>query len=184
MNSPFENQPLQQDSPFKANGRFGRLSYAAWTFLFTLTLAAVVLLIIFTFGLTQNEGTPGFTAPGIIAIAILYIVGIYISFVFTIRRLHDRNNTGWLSLLMLVPVVNIGLAVYLFCAKGTEGPNDYGPKRPTPSWERVLGWIYIALIPLAVIFAIVATIMAPTYEGYVEKAKALLLGPHLSLNNF
>ncbi|MFX9600784.1 DUF805 domain-containing protein, partial [Acinetobacter baumannii] len=77
MNSPFENQPLQQDSPFKANGRFGRLSYAAWTFLFTLTLAAVVLLIIFTFGLTQNEGTPGFTAPGIVAIAILYIGGIY-----------------------------------------------------------------------------------------------------------
>ncbi len=38
MNSPFENQPLQQDSPFKANGRFGRLSYAAWTFLFTLVL--------------------------------------------------------------------------------------------------------------------------------------------------
>lgn len=29
MNSPFENQPLQHDSPFKASGRFGRLSYAA-----------------------------------------------------------------------------------------------------------------------------------------------------------
>ena len=25
MNSPFENQPISQDSPFKANGRFGRL---------------------------------------------------------------------------------------------------------------------------------------------------------------
>jgi len=176
MNSPFENQPIQQDSPFKANGRFGRLSYAAWTFLFTLVLLIAMLLIAFTFGFTQNEGIPGFTAPGIISFVIIYIVGLYISFVFAIRRLHDRNNTGWLSLLMLVPIVNIGLAIYLFCAKGTEGPNDYGPKRPTPNWERVLGWIYIALIPLAVVFAIVATIMAPTYEGYVEKSESVIIG--------
>lgn len=173
MNSPFENQPLQQDSPFKANGRFGRLSYAAWTFLFTLSLTAVVLLIIFTFGLTQNEGAPGFTAPGIVSIAILYIVGIYISFVFTIRRLHDRNNTGWLSLLMLVPVVNIGFAVYLFCAKGTEGTNNYGPKRPTPSWERVLGWIYIVLIPIAFIFGVIAAIMIPSYQSYLERSERI-----------
>lgn len=176
MNSPFENQPLQQDSPFKANGRFGRLSYAAWTFLFTLTLAAVVLLIIFTFGLTQNEGTSGFTAPDIVAIAILYIVGIYISFVFTIRRLHDRNNTGWLSLLMLVPVVNIGLAIYLFCAKGTEGPNDYGPKRPTPSWERVLGWIYIVIIPLAFVFGVIVAMMVPSYQSYIERSESIEIG--------
>lgn len=48
MNSPFENQPISQDSPFKANGRFGRLSYAAWTFLFTLVLVTAILLIMFT----------------------------------------------------------------------------------------------------------------------------------------
>ncbi|MDO7482534.1 DUF805 domain-containing protein [Acinetobacter baumannii] len=176
MNSPFENHPLQQDSPFKANGRFGRLSYAAWTFLFTLVLVTAILLIMFTFGFTNPEGAPDFSTPGLICIAILYIVGIYINFVFTIRRLHDRNNTGWLSLLMLVPVVNIGLAIYLFCAKGTEGPNDYGPKRPTPSWERVLGWIYIVLIPLALIFGVIAVIMAPTYEGYVEKSESIVIG--------
>ena len=96
MNSPFENQPLQQDSPFKAYGRFGRLSYAAWTFLFTLVLVTAILLIMFTFGFTNPEGAPDFSTPGLICIAILYIVGIYINFVFTIRRLHDRNNTGWL----------------------------------------------------------------------------------------
>ncbi len=53
MNSPFENQPISQDSPFKANGRFGRLSYAAWTFLFTLVLVTAILLIMFTFGFTN-----------------------------------------------------------------------------------------------------------------------------------
>ncbi len=24
--------------------------------------------------------------------------------------------------------------LFILC-KGTEGPNDYGPKRPTPSWS-------------------------------------------------
>ncbi len=182
MNSPFENQPLQQDSPFKANGRFGRLSYAAWTFLFTLTLAAVVLLI-FTFGLTQNEGTPGFTAPGIVAIAILYIGGIYISFVFTIRVcMTVIIQVGYLTHARTSR--EHGLAIYLFCAKGTEGPNDYGPKRPTPSWERVLGWIYIALIPLAVIFLLLPQSWLLPMKAMLKKAKALSLGRHLSLNNF
>lgn len=63
MNSPFENQPLQQDSPFKAYGRFGRLSYAAWTFLFTLVLVTAILLIMFTFGFTNPEGAPDFSTP-------------------------------------------------------------------------------------------------------------------------
>ncbi|MDU6099286.1 MAG: DUF805 domain-containing protein [Acinetobacter sp.] len=176
MNSPFENQSLQQDSPFKASGRFGRLSYAAWTFLFSLVIGIAVVIIAFTFGFTSSQELTGLSTAGMIVIAILYIVCLYVSFVFTIRRLHDRNNTGWLSLLMLIPAVNLIFMIYLFAAKGTEGNNDYGPQRPTPSWERVLGWIYIILIPLALVFAVVATIMSPTYEGYVEKSESVVIG--------
>ena len=176
MNSPFENQPLQHDSPFKASGRFGRLSYAAWTFLFSLVIGIAVVIIAFTFGFTSSQELTGLSTAGMIVIAILYIVCLYVSFVFTIRRLHDRNNTGWLSLLMLIPAVNLIFMIYLFAAKGTEGNNDYGPKRPTLGWERVLGWIYIILIPLALVFAVVATIMSPTYEGYVEKSESVVIG--------
>jgi uncharacterized membrane protein YhaH (DUF805 family) len=176
MNSPFENQPIQQDSPFKAIGRFGRLSYAAWTLLFSLVIVIAILVVAFTFGLTNSEDLSGLSAAGMIVLGIVYIACIYVSFIFTIRRLHDRNNTGWLSLLMLIPAVNFIFMIYLFAAKGTEGTNDYGPQRPTLGWERVLGWIYIVLIPLAFVFAIVATIMAPTYEGYVEKSESVVIG--------
>ncbi|WP_336167254.1 DUF805 domain-containing protein [Acinetobacter sp. 161(2023)] len=175
MNAPFENQATQQDSPFKANGRFGRLSYAAWTLLFSFVIVIAIIIIAFTFGLTNKDLT-GHSTAGMILIGIVYIVCIYFNFIFTIRRLHDRNNTGWLSLLMLIPVVNFIFMIYLFAAKGTEGTNDYGPQRPTLGWERVLGWIYIVLIPLAFVFAIVATIMAPTYEGYVEKSESVVIG--------
>ena len=61
------------------------------------------------------------------------------------------------------------------CAKGTEG-NDYGPQRPTPGWERVLGWIYIILIPLALVLLSLPQSCLPTYEGYVEKSESVVIG--------
>lgn len=44
-----------------------------------------------------------------------------------IRRLHDLGRTGWLWLLILIPLVNFALLVYVFCFKGTTGPNRFGP---------------------------------------------------------
>jgi uncharacterized membrane protein YhaH (DUF805 family) len=81
-----------------------------------LVIVFAILLIIFTFGLNKQQAL--FTA-GMSVIAILYIVYLF-SFVFTIRRLHDRNNTGWLSLLMLVPVVKLAF-LFIYLCKGTEG---------------------------------------------------------------
>ncbi|WP_335972996.1 DUF805 domain-containing protein [Acinetobacter calcoaceticus] len=177
MNPPFENQPLQQDSPFKASGRFGRLSYAAWTFIISLITFMLALSSMLWLRSNPSEmGSSNIMTLGMILLLIIYIVFAYFNFVFTIRRLHDRNNTGWLSLLMLIPAVNFIFMIYLFAAKGTEGTNDYGPQRPTLGWERVLGWIYIVIIPLAFVFAIIATIMAPTYEGYVEKSESVVIG--------
>ena len=119
-----------------------------------------------------------------IVIAILYIVCLYVSFVFTIRRLHDRNNTGWLSLLMLIPAVNLIFMIYLFAAKGTEGNNDYGPQRPTPGWERVLGWIYIILIPLALVLLSLPQSCLQPMKAMSRKVKVWSLVHLLSLSNF
>ena len=47
-------------------------------------------------------------------------------YMLMIRRLHDLNKTGWLALLMLVPVVNTIFSLYLLFAPGTVGANDYG----------------------------------------------------------
>ena len=49
------------------------------------------------------------------------------SIMLLIRRLHDLNRPGWWCLGMLIPFLNIVLAVYVICFKGTDGPNDYGP---------------------------------------------------------
>ena len=85
-----------------------------------------------------------------------------------IRRLHDRDHSGWLSLLMFVPVLNIIFALYLVFAKGDEKSNSFGPQRITKSWEKVLGWCYILIIPL---FGVLAAVSIPAYQNYVERAQ-------------
>ncbi|USP40757.1 DUF805 domain-containing protein [Acinetobacter sp. XS-4] len=178
MNSPFENQINYTHSPLKANGRLGRLSYIAWMLLLSI-LAMLLIAPIILSGLDSlNNPTSIESFPSwmLISIFIVYLIGAYFNIIIVIRRLHDRNHTGWLALLMLVPFVNLFFMIYLFAAKGTEGSNDYGPQRPTLGWERVLGWIYIVIIPLVFIFAIITAIMAPTYEGYIEKSESIVIG--------
>jgi uncharacterized membrane protein YhaH (DUF805 family) len=43
------------------------------------------------------------------------------------RRLHDRGQSGWLQLLMLVPCGSLVLLVF-WVQEGTPGDNAYGPK--------------------------------------------------------
>lgn len=163
------------DHPLSPKGRFGRLSYAAWTFLSS--IVAVVIIFVLAFGaalVTGGRLEQGQDYPilAIVLFIILYIALVYFSFVFTIRRLHDRNQTGWLSLLAIVPFVNFIFIIYLFCAKGTTGENKFGAERETSGWETVLGWIYIMIIPLAIIFALVGSAV-PAYQEYVQRSQLI-----------
>ena len=160
-------------SSLSANGRFGRLAYLGWNMLIGL---AITIIAIFLAILIPNFDQQ-ITNPSpvlIIAMAIIglvfYIALIYCSFVLTIRRLHDRNHTGWMSLLMLIPLFNLLFFIYLCCAKGDAAANNYGAPHLTKTWEKVLGWIYITLFPIAML-GIVAAIAIPAYQDYVQRAK-------------
>lgn len=168
MSSNFQNT----DSPFSANGRFGRLSYLGWNML----MFIIVISFFFVVGIIASFIAPNLfssTADGSISIpfmlimAVVYITLIYISFIFIIRRLHDCNQSGWLSLLFLIPIINFFFILYLIFAPGTPGSNDFGAPRTTQSWEKVLGWMY-GLVP---ILGILAAISIPAYQNYIERAK-------------
>ncbi|MDT8447048.1 MAG: DUF805 domain-containing protein [bacterium] len=49
------------------------------------------------------------------------------SFFMAIKRFHDLGNSGWLALLILVPVINFFVYLYLLFARGMYGENAYGP---------------------------------------------------------
>ena len=140
-----------EDSALSAAGRFGRLSFLAWNCLLSLGLAVLIAIIAVVAPNLLLELGSGSMGIGMILLVIIYIVAFYFSFIFTIRRLHDRNHTGWLSLLSLVPLVNIIMGLYLVFAPGDDRQNSYGAVRETASWEKVLAWIFIVLMILGII---------------------------------
>ena len=48
------------------------------------------------------------------------------------RRLHDTNRKAWWLLLYLIPFIGAIWLIVLFCIKGTEGENQFGPDPLAP----------------------------------------------------
>lgn len=47
-----------------------------------------------------------------------------------VRRLHDRDMSGWWYLLVLIPLVGWLILLFFFVQKGTDGPNRFGEEPP------------------------------------------------------
>lgn len=98
---------------FSSEGRLNRMPY----FLRGLIVWAMALI----------GGT--LSATGILAIiGVPIIIACAVANVMlTIRRCHDLNKTGWLTVLMFIPYIGVIPGLYFLLAKGTTGPNKYGP---------------------------------------------------------
>ncbi|MFK0686627.1 DUF805 domain-containing protein [Mesorhizobium sp. IMUNJ 23033] len=82
-------------------------------------VAAIIDNII---GTTFNGVPYGFVYV-IYALAMLYSV-----FAVYAKRWHDRDKSGWWSLIGLVPIIGgIWMLVELGILEGTRGANQYGP---------------------------------------------------------
>ncbi len=44
-----------------------------------------------------------------------------------VRRLHDRDMSGWWVLLNLIPGIGFIILLVILIAPGTDGPNRFGP---------------------------------------------------------
>ena len=139
---------IDKSNPFSAKGRFTRLSYLAWTFVFTLTAFLTAFIVAAGFGVDNPESvdSTAMNAIAFIFMAALAIPGI----IFGIRRLHDVDNPGYWIILIIIPVVSLGLWLYLSIKKGSVGGNSFGPYRPTLNWERTAGYLMIALIVFSI----------------------------------
>ena len=169
MSDNFQNS----ESSLSASGRFGRLSYLGWNMLLGISFLLLgIIAAIFVPLFTHSNASSDFLVyifGGLFV--IIYIAAIYYSFIFSIRRLHDRNQTGWLSLLMILPLINLFFFIYLSCAKGDVHSNNYGAPRITKGWEKVLGWIYIILVPISIL--ILAATAVPAYQDYVQRSQQM-----------
>lgn len=147
---------------FSTSGRIGRVRYLAYSFgvSFVMFIVAWVLAALMSLVLGQSGH--------IVAVALIlfaYIFAFAYGLTLAIRRAHDFNNSGWLSLLIFVPLVNL---IFLFIP-GSQGENDYGAPPPPNS----TGNIVLAVMGPVMIFVIgiVAAIAIPAYQGYIQRAQ-------------
>lgn len=158
------------DHPLQATGRFGRLSYFAWSFVSVIITMLLLMLkvVIFEHGLNLSTLETHLTIPFSIVLIIIYLTLLYFNIIFMIRRLHDRNHSGWVCLLIFVPFINFIFALYVICATGTQGSNQYGVLRQSAAWEKVLGWAYIIII---LMMGMLVAIALPEYQNYIERVQ-------------
>ena len=140
---------------FEFSGRSRRLEY--WMFVLFQMIVMVPIAAIFLAGFPWQQianPDPAYEpefGPLLIVGSILIVVvslGLFIpGIAVTVRRLHDRNMSGWwyggLFLASFIPLINI-LTVFGFIAifvimflPGTPGPNRFGPDPKDPSQARV-----------------------------------------------
>jgi uncharacterized membrane protein YhaH (DUF805 family) len=96
------------------SGRAARSEYW-WFYLFT-------VLVNFAGGFL--DGLTG--GVGLINLAV-FLGLILPTIAMAVRRLHDKDRSGWWLFIGLVPLIGILLILYWFVTRGTPGPNRFGP---------------------------------------------------------
>lgn len=145
-------EEFQEVRVFSTSGRIGRVRYIAYgmgIYILFGILGALLSFVVGQFGM-------------VVAWLAIMIVG----FMLTIQRCHDFNTTGWLSLLVLVPLVNL---IFWFIP-GTDGPNDYGARTP-PNGTGVI--IAAFIVPIVAVVGILAAVAIPAYQQYQMKAQQM-----------
>jgi uncharacterized membrane protein YhaH (DUF805 family) len=103
-------------------------------------LAMMIIQWILLFGLAMAFNVPmtpaadggvggsfDVSGPAAIPFVIVFLVFLWPILAIYTKRWHDRNKSGWWTLIALIPFVGaIWLLVELGFLSGTEGPNDFG----------------------------------------------------------
>ncbi len=155
------SEQYSQPRVFATSGRIGRVRFLAY-YVGMSVLTMVVMLPVSAVSALMGES--GALIAGLL-VGIIYIASIVLSFMFAIQRSHDMNVTGWLSLILIVPIIGF----LVFCiAPGTDGENNYGAP-PPPNGTGVV--LLALLMPIITVLGILAAIAIPAYQGYIERAQ-------------
>lgn len=147
-------------------GRLGRVRYFAYGLLIAI-ISWIIIGVLSGIGMALGENGGPVMIGGF---ATVYIAMVAISVILAIQRLHDLDKTGWLFLLMLIPLVNIILGLYLLFGSGSEGENRFGnPPPPNSTGIVIVAW----LAGILYIGGIIAAISLPAYVQYQQQAQLM-----------
>lgn len=145
---------------FQTRARIGRVRYLAYCTVLTF-LSAICLLIL--------EAMAGDSKGALFAVRCLSVfASLSLTIIMAARRLHDLGHKSWPGVLLIVPFVNLLVALWLLFARGNPGPNEYGPAPAPNSWGVIV--LACALPALLVAGIVMATVAGPEKSKF-ERAR-------------
>jgi len=119
-------------------GRLGRIDYFSSSLLSTAFWMLTVVLAV---------------ATGKNAFAGLWI---FISVIYSVRcialRLHDTGRTGWLALIVVVPVIGALMALFLLFIRGDDDENEYGEPPMSTGGGRAIFALVTVIVASSLLF--------------------------------
>ena len=109
-------------APFSFDGRIRRIEYFLSGIVGGIVFSIAWALGIGTFILGAGMGSAGGSVFGLLIGLAALVASMWFSLAQGVKRLHDLDKSGWLILLMFVPIVNALFGLYMLFADGTVGP--------------------------------------------------------------
>lgn len=100
-------------------GRAGRSEF--WWYVLFVIIASIVLALVDNLVFVHIIGSP-------ILGPLFSLATIIPTIAVSVRRLHDKDKSGWFVLLSLIPVIGAIILIIWYATEGTQGPNRFGPK--------------------------------------------------------
>ena len=150
---PASTEVFYQPSIIAWSGRIGRLRFLVYN---------LFLSVIFLKMLAIAES--GLSLAASIIFASTYMIFLVIDISISKRRFNDLNKSGWLTLLLFVPLVNFATILYLLFTPGTPAPNRYGAM-PAPA-NNTLWWLFALVAFIANVMIIMQLVSTLTENAY------------------
>lgn len=134
---------------FRFDGRINRFAFNIIYMSLIVSTFITAFVAVYTTGVSPKDRSIIYAVWSIAAAAIL--LSLYCGLSLTIKRLHDLDMSGihtiWIYFIGVLPIamanstsgvaspffnlIQIGIFLWLMCARGTNGPNRYGPPKVT-----------------------------------------------------
>jgi len=99
-------------------GRARRAEFWFFYLFYSLVISGLMIIDVVVFGIEN----------GLFPLTLLASLGFFLPWLAAVvRRLHDRDYSGWSLLIYLIPLVGPIIVIVWLCMRGTYGPNRFGP---------------------------------------------------------
>lgn len=149
---PPSDDATYQPRLWQVNGRIGRMRYLAFYAAMVLLMIPVAIVLGVAGAATGagSKSLSGMVVP-MILLGIIALAAVVMGIIIGRRRLNDMGRSGWFLLLSLIPLVNLVFYIWILCAPGDQGTNEYGPApAPNTTLINVAGGIMIAFMVVGV----------------------------------